>query len=237
VQAIVMAAGEGRRLRPVTEHWPKPILPIDGRAVIATLIRRLTEEGLTPVTVVTGHLAEQVEVLLGGLDVRVVRQPEADGSADAVRRALAGGAVLPALVSAADSVFHPGDLTRFRDAFAASGAAGAVAFFRGPTHAAIRVEDGLVTRVVDSAGDLTPAALWGLTDEIDLDDLPGPPFELAAAFQRAVDAGKPIAGVEVGRTRHLTNPVDLVRENFPYLGDGPGPRARDSRKVLRTFRD
>ncbi|MDQ2981582.1 MAG: NTP transferase domain-containing protein [Actinomycetota bacterium] len=219
MQAIVMAAGEGLRLRPVTEHWPKPILPIDGRAVIGTLIRQLTAEGLTPVTVVSGHLAEQVEELLAGLEVRFVRQPKADGSADAVRRALAGGARLPAVVSAADSVFCRGDLERFREAFAASGAAGAVAYFRSSTDTAIRVEEGLVKRVVDTAGERTPAPLWGLTEEIDLEDLPGPAFELSVAFQRAIDAGKPIAGIEVGRTRHLTNPVDLVRENFPYLGD------------------
>ena len=40
-----MAAGEGRRLRPVTERWPKPILPIDGRAVIATLVGQLRPRG------------------------------------------------------------------------------------------------------------------------------------------------------------------------------------------------
>ena len=74
-------------------------------------------------------------------------------------------------------------------------------------------------RVVDSEpGELSPAPLWGLTEEIALDDLPGPPFELAVAFQRAIDAGKPISAIEIGRTRHLTTPVDLIRENFPYLG-------------------
>ena len=107
-----MAAGEGRRLRPVTERWPKPILPVDGRAVIATLLRQLEAEGIGPVTVVTGYLAEQVEELLHGLEVRFVRQPEPDGSADAVRRALDGGAGLPALVTAADTVFRPGDLAK-----------------------------------------------------------------------------------------------------------------------------
>ena len=105
MNAIVMAAGEGTRLRPITEQWPKPVLPIDGRPVIATLVRALGEEGLGPVTVVTGYLAEQVEALLDGLDVQFARQPVADGSADAVRHALAGGATLPAVVSAADSVF------------------------------------------------------------------------------------------------------------------------------------
>jgi bifunctional UDP-N-acetylglucosamine pyrophosphorylase/glucosamine-1-phosphate N-acetyltransferase len=218
VNTIVMAAGEGTRLRPITERWPKPVLPIDGRPVIATLIRQLAEEGLGPVTVVTGHRAEQVEELLAGLDVRFARQPEPEGSADAVRRALAGGATLPSVVSAADSVFRAGDLARFADGFAASGAAGAIAYFRGRGPVAIRVEDGHVRRVVDTEpGELSPAPLWGLTGEISLEELVGPPFELAEAFQRAIDAGKPIAAIEIGRTRHVTTPADLVRENFPYL--------------------
>ena len=87
-----MAAGEGRRLRPVTERWPKPVLPIDGRPVVARLVRDLREAGSERVTVVTGHLAEQVERLLGdgsgfGLELRYARQPQPAGSADAVSRA------------------------------------------------------------------------------------------------------------------------------------------------------
>ena len=215
-----MAAGDGTRMRPITARWPKPILPIDGKPVIATLVRALAEEELGPVTVVTGYLAEQVEALLEGLDLRFARQPEPDGSADAVRRALAAGAVLPAVVTAADSVFEAGDLGRFAEGFTGSGSAGAIAYFRARGPVAIRVEDGLVRRVVDSEpGELSPAPLWGLTGEISLDDLPGPPFELAVAFQRAIDAGKPITAIEIGRTRHLTEPADLVRENFPYLGE------------------
>ncbi|TMK78766.1 MAG: hypothetical protein E6G45_05375 [Actinobacteria bacterium] len=218
MQAVVMAAGEGRRLRPLTERWPKPILPIDGRPVIATLIHQLAAEGLGPVTVVTGHLADQIERLLDGLDVRFVRQPEPLGSADAVRRALAEVSQLPAIVTAADSVFRRGDLQRFGDEFALSGAAGAIAYVRARGRAAIRAENGHVLRVVDPApGNLAPAPVWGLSEEIDLDGVPGPPYELAVAFQRAIDEGKLIAGIEIGRTRHLTEPADLVLENFPYL--------------------
>ena len=221
VNVIVMAAGDGTRLRPITEHWPKPLLPIDGKAVIATLLRQLAAEGLGPVTVVTGYLAEQVEELLDGLDVRFVRQPEPNGSADAVARALAGGATLPAIISAADSVFRAGDLAGFLEAFASSGASGAIGYSRGSGPGSIRVDNGHVLRMIDpEPGELSPAPLWGLTNEIALDDLQGPPFELAMAFQRAIDAGKTISAIEVGRTRHLTTPADLVRENFPYLG-GP----------------
>ena len=107
-----MAAGEGRRLRPITERWPKPVL----RSTAAPWSRRSCgsspREGIGSVTVVTGHLAEEVEGLLDGLGLQFVRQPSPDGSADAVRRALEAGAGLPALVTAADTVFGDGDLAR-----------------------------------------------------------------------------------------------------------------------------
>jgi CTP:molybdopterin cytidylyltransferase MocA len=217
VEAIVMAAGEGRRLRPITERWPKPILPVDGRAVVATLVRQLQAEGMGPITVVTGHLAEMVEELLGGFELRFVRQSEPDGSADAVRRALEGGAALPTLVTAADTVFRPGDLARVA---AAERTAIAYRADARKGKARIVVDRGLVAQVVadDPSLPLTSAPLWLLTEEIDLDGLPGPPFELSAAFQRAIDGGKRVAAIEIGHTRDLTHATDLVRENFPYLG-------------------
>ena len=216
MDAIVMAAGEGRRLRPITDRWPKPSLPIDGRAVVATLVQQLREEGLGSITVVTGYLAEQIEELLSGLEVRFARQPAPHGSVDAVRRALAAGAELPALVCAADTVFRAGDLA----AVAAADGNGAIAVRRNPQKARTEVADSLVRRVVSADTELpySSAPLWVLTEHIDLDELPGPPYELAVAFQRAIDAGMPIRAVEIGPTRDLTEPADLVRENFPYLG-------------------
>ena len=231
IAAVVMAAGEGSRLRPLSDRWPKPILPIDGRPVVATLLRELAGAGCTSVVVVTGHLAERVEELVGdgagfGLDVRYVRQPGVLGSADAVRRALAAGAEPPLLVTAADTVYTQGDVRRFCEAYAASGAAGALAVRREPApdpphRPAVRIAAGLVTRVIDddSASPLAGAPLWALGRAVVplLEDLPGPPFELADAVERAVRGGLEIAGIEIGKTRDLTHPVDLVQENFPYL--------------------
>jgi NDP-sugar pyrophosphorylase family protein len=230
MDAVVMAAGEGSRLRPLTERWPKPVLPIDGRPVIATLLRELAAAGLSRTFVVTGHLAEQVEELVGdgtafGLDVRFVRQPGVLGSADTVQRALAAGARPPLLVVGADTLFRPGDVKRFVDA--AAGAAGASAFRLDPPPSpphrfAMRVVDGRVERVLDRdpANPKAGAPLWLLGPELVpfLEGLSGPPYELADALQRAIDAGVAVAGVELGPTRDLTYPVDLVQENFPYLG-------------------
>ncbi|HKG09841.1 MAG TPA: sugar phosphate nucleotidyltransferase [Gaiellaceae bacterium] len=234
MDAIVMAAGEGRRLRPLTDTWPKPLLPIDGRPVIATLLHELAAAGLTRVTVVTGHLAEQLEELVGdgsgfGLEARFARQQRPDGSADAVEVAIEAGAAPPAIVVAADTVYQRGDVGRFAEAFAEAGPDGGVAVRRdpppGPGRSAVGVEDGRVTRIPDDdpAAELASAALWGLGDAVarELGSLAGPPFELAEAYQRAIDAGAHVIAVEIGATRDLTRPLDLVRENFFYLSKGP----------------
>src|SRR2546430_7828992 len=132
MDAVVMAAGEGVRLRPLTERWPKRVLPIDGRPVIATLLRELAAAEFGRVWVVTGYLAEQIEALIGdgaafGLEVRFAHQPGVLGSADAVQRALSAGASLPVLVSAADTLYRHGDVAAFAERYLASGASGAIA--------------------------------------------------------------------------------------------------------------
>jgi NDP-sugar pyrophosphorylase family protein len=226
-----MAAGEGRRMRPLTDRWPKPVLPVDGRPVVGTLLRALAEAGIERATVVTGHLAEQVEGLVGdgaayALAVSYVHQPEPLGSADTVVRSLRAGAEPPLLVTAADTVFAAGDLARFL----AEGAAadGAIAGRRQPPPSPphrmpLRIVDGLVTRVLDDDPEnpIAGAPLWLVGPAVArfLDPLPGkPPYELSTVFQRAIDSGAEIRGIEIGSTRDLTSPLDLVKENFPYLG-------------------
>ena len=222
-----MAAGEGRRLRPVTERWPKPVLPIDGRPVLGTLLRELAAAGIERAVVVTGHLAEQVRALAGdggawGLAVTYADQPSPDGSADAVARGLAAGAEAPCLVVGADTVFATGDVGRFAEA---AGGRPAIAVRRNPSPApphryAVAFRDGVVTTVldVDPANPFAGAPLWFLSGEI----VPHlredrAPHELGNAFQAAIEAGVAVSAVEIGRTRDLTDPLDLVEENFPYL--------------------
>jgi NDP-sugar pyrophosphorylase family protein len=230
VHAIVMAAGEGSRMRPLTDRWPKPILPIDGRPVIAHVLHELREAGCGRVTVVTGHLAEQVEELVGdgaafGIEIVFVRQPRRDGSADAVSRALAAGTETPAIVVATDTLFDPGALALFRREWEANGAVGAIGIRRGQPRSGgkstIDVDDGRVVRVLgqDPGREFTPAPLWGLGEALvaELEDLPGPPYELGDAYQRAIDAGAEIRAILIGGTRDVTAVADLVVENFPYL--------------------
>jgi hypothetical protein len=72
----------------------------------------------------------------------------------------------------------------------------------------------------DPATETSGAPLWAFGPALVplLEGLGGPPYEIAHVYEKAIAAGLPIAGVEIGKTRDLTHPADLVRANFPYLG-------------------
>ena len=238
MEAVILAAGEGLRLRPLTERWPKAVLPIDGRPVVATLLRELASAGIEQVTIVVGRLGSEIERLAGdgaafGLRVAYARQEQPVGSADALAAGLAAGAFPPLLVSAADTVYRAGDLAVAASRFLAASAAGGIGVRPVPCaelglRSSVRVEGGEVREVVEkpAAGvapsPLAGAPLWLLGEPLlpFLDGLPGPPYQLADGFQRAIDAGETVIALELGPTRDLTRPEDVVRHNFPYLWRG-----------------
>ncbi|MBR1781503.1 MAG: phosphocholine cytidylyltransferase family protein [Oscillospiraceae bacterium] len=62
-RAIIMAAGIGQRMRPVTLTTPKPLVPVNGVRMIDTVIRALRENGITEIYVVVGYRKEQFQPL------------------------------------------------------------------------------------------------------------------------------------------------------------------------------
>lgn len=58
-RAIIMAAGTGSRMRPVTEHTPKPLIRVKGVRMIDTVIDALHQNGIFEIYVVVGYLKEQ----------------------------------------------------------------------------------------------------------------------------------------------------------------------------------
>ena len=60
-RAVILAGGEGTRLRPYTTVLPKPLMPIGDRPVLDIVVRQLRAHGFERVTMATGYLAELIE--------------------------------------------------------------------------------------------------------------------------------------------------------------------------------
>ncbi len=89
MQALILAGGEGTRLRPLTYTVAKPVLPLAGRPHIAYVIDWLARHGVDDVIVSCGHLAEGMRKSLNelepGVRIRFAEEPDARGTAGAIR--------------------------------------------------------------------------------------------------------------------------------------------------------
>jgi mannose-1-phosphate guanylyltransferase len=89
VQALILAGGEGTRLRPLTYTVAKPVLPLAGRPHVAYVIDWLVRHGVDDVIVSCGHLAEGMRGTLAelepGVTIRYAEEPDARGTAGAIR--------------------------------------------------------------------------------------------------------------------------------------------------------
>lgn len=62
---MLLAAGRGERMRPLTDHTPKPLLKVGGKPLIVWHIDRLARAGITQLVINHAHLGEQIEATLG----------------------------------------------------------------------------------------------------------------------------------------------------------------------------
>ncbi|MBU0622192.1 MAG: nucleotidyltransferase family protein [Gammaproteobacteria bacterium] len=63
--AMILAAGRGERMRPLTDHTPKPLLQAGGKPLIVWHIERLVRAGITDLVINHAHLGKQIEQTLG----------------------------------------------------------------------------------------------------------------------------------------------------------------------------
>ena len=66
MKAMILAAGKGTRVRPITHVIPKPLIPILQKPVMEFLVELLRQHGFDQIMVNVSHLAEEIEKLFSG---------------------------------------------------------------------------------------------------------------------------------------------------------------------------
>jgi len=85
--AMILAAGRGERMWPLTEVTPKPLIPVAGRSMLDRAMARLSEHGVSNVVVNVHHLGEQITEHLDGR-ARIVREERLLETGGSVKNAL-----------------------------------------------------------------------------------------------------------------------------------------------------
>ncbi|MEP7100397.1 MAG: N-acetylmuramate alpha-1-phosphate uridylyltransferase MurU [Burkholderiales bacterium] len=108
MKAIILAAGRGARMRPLTDHTPKPLLAVRGKPLIAWHIEALARAGVREIVINTAWLEEQIVAALGdgsrfGVSIRYSMEGRDHGGALETAGGIA--TALPLLVDHADDPF------------------------------------------------------------------------------------------------------------------------------------
>jgi len=93
MRAMILAAGRGERMRPLTDHMPKPLIPVAGKPLIQWHLEKLARAGISEVVINHAWLGGMIEQALGsgqqfGLNIRYSPEPHALETAGGIATAL-----------------------------------------------------------------------------------------------------------------------------------------------------
>ncbi len=93
MKVMLLAAGRGSRLAPLTDRTPKPLLPVRGQSLIQRILGRLKQAGISEAVINTHHLGQQIERRIGdgmaiGLPIRYSREAELLETGGGIKKAL-----------------------------------------------------------------------------------------------------------------------------------------------------
>ncbi|KAA9396492.1 glucosamine-1-phosphate N-acetyltransferase [Haloarcula sp. CBA1130] len=242
MQAVILAAGEGRRLGPLTEGRPKPMVPVGNQPILESVLEAAIEAGANEIVLVVGHARERIQSHFGdgdkwGVPIRYVTQEHRIGAAHAlslVESAVEG----PFLVLHGDQLVEASLLERLLDRWTATGTPtiAAVKSDRPTEYGAIDV-NGEAVRGVSRVPTDDPSFLVNggayvfdgrvfdvIRDVIETDD---GDFGIATALQRLADDDTLSAVLNRGTWQDLTYPWDLLSTNATLLGKHREPDDHD----------
>jgi bifunctional UDP-N-acetylglucosamine pyrophosphorylase/glucosamine-1-phosphate N-acetyltransferase len=228
---VLLAAGKGTRLWPLTATQPKPALPVAGTPLVARLVEQAAEAGIERVRLVAARedgpvaRAAQRAAKAHGLDLAVHVQDQRRGTGHAL--AEAGVPDAPALVLYGDLFLPEGALASFVDAVGEAGV-GARRVDDVSAYGALSVEDGRLAGLVEKPGLAEPGLVnagvyvlpAGFGAHLDgLEESPRGELELTDALEASLDTGQAYDVHAFEAWQDVGWPWDLLEANARALDE------------------
>lgn len=231
MKAMILAAGRGQRMRPLTDHCPKPLLQAGGKPLIVWQIERLRAAGIGQIVINHAHLGQQLETALGDghtLGVRIdwSPEPEALETAGGIRLALEKLGPAPFLVLNGD-VFCDLDLAGLTTGLAPDTLAHLVLVPNPAHHPAgdFLLGPDRQVRATGTAGERLTFSGIGCYHPALFEALPpGRAAPLAPLLREAMAAGRVTGQCHRGHWQDIGTPARLAGLDA-WLRSGPGAAA------------
>lgn len=239
MQAVVLAAGKGRRLAPLTLSRSKAMAPVVGKPLVARVLATLTANGIADVVMVVGPEDVELRRRLGdgqafGVRLRYVEQTQRLGMAHALGLAapLLDGAFV---LSACDNLVPAAHVGELLAAHRARGAAATLSLMPVALDQVSRTgvvvwEAPWVRRIVEkprlqeAPSTISSLPLYVLGPELvallpRVQPSPRGEYELQEALQMLMDGGAAVTGVFTDSRRQVTTAADLLELNLQLLDE------------------
>ncbi len=227
MQAVILAAGEGKRVRPLTRGRPKALLPVANRPIIEYVIEALLKNGIRDIVVVVGYRKEQVIRFLNQLEVpiSVVIQNKQLGTAHALKCAeshISGDFLL----LSGDNYIDPHSIGRIKEIKNAM----LVKEHPSPSNfGVVLLKDGLVTRIIEkpehSPSFMVSTGIYSLTKDFFSHIREN---DITDAVSSMLASGEHLHAVIADDWQDAIYPWDLLKMNKHLLKDLPEAREGSS---------
>lgn len=193
MKAMLLAAGLGKRLRPLTQTTPKPLLRVGSKRLIEYQIENLVAAGITEIVINLHHLADQIESFLGdgralGVQIEYSREPDLLETGGGIKQALAQLGDDPFIVVSADTYIEF-DFSRLPSVLP-SGCLGCLLMTNNPAHHPVGDFAIAADGVLQAAGEcLTYTGTAVLAPDL-VSGEPDGAFALRKVFDEAIAAGR-----------------------------------------------
>lgn len=230
MKAVILAAGEGSRMRPLTYTRPKVMLPIAGKPILEHLLVEAVHAGVEEFVLIVGYHDEQVREYFGngkrwGVSVRYQNQRRQLGTADALR-------MVGHLVEGKFLMMNGDIVVRRQDIKKVAGrkttTMGVIEVDDARDLGAVEVTGRRITRIHEKVAapvsKIANAGLYLFTPEIfaaiaQTEKSPRGEYEITDSLQRLIDSGQPVGYHKLGSWLDISYPWDLLRANETLLTD------------------